>query len=97
MKRIARNTKKDGATAALLGMRERNDRTHILQDIKVPVIFLFGMKDTIVSFEKNLPLAMLPKKNYIGISEHAGHLSFIEDYETSIVRLKEFIKICFKK
>ncbi len=97
LKRIARNTRKDGATAALLGMRERHDRTTILQQIKVPFFFVYGMKDIVVSFEKNLPLAMLPKKNYISISEHSGHLSFIEDRETTLIKFKEFLKICYKK
>ena len=97
LKRIARNTRKDGAIAALAGMRERKDRTVVLQNSKVPVVFIYGMKDPIVSFEKNLPLAMLPKKNYIGISENAAHLSFIEDKELTLSRLVEFLKICFKK
>ncbi len=97
LKRIARNTRKDGATAALMGMRERKDRTFILQSVKVPYFFAYGMKDPIVLFEKNLLLGMLPKKNYIGISEHAGHLSFIEDKDLTLSRLKEYLKICYKK
>ena len=97
LKRIARNTRKNGAIAALLGMRERPARTALLQQIKVPFFFVFGMKDTIVSFEKNLPVAMLPKKNNICISEHSGHLSFIEDKEITLKRFKEFLKICFRK
>ena len=96
-KAIARKTLKDGGIAALHGMRERPDRASVLEESKCPVFFLFGVKDIVVPFEKNIILSTLPKKRTVCISETSGHMAFIEDADNAVKRFKEFVKDCFDK
>jgi pimeloyl-ACP methyl ester carboxylesterase len=95
-KAIARHTLKSGAIAALHGMRGRKDRTNVLMDAKCPVFFVYGIKDILIPFEKNVPLSMLPKKHKVSITEASGHMTFIEDAETTLTRFREFVKYCLK-
>lgn len=95
-KAIARHTLKDGAIAALHGMRERKDRTSALMDANCPVFFVYGIKDIVIPFEKNVPLSLLPHKHKVSITEASGHMTFIEDADTTYKRFREFIKYCLK-
>ena len=68
----------NGIYAALRGMAERKDRTHLLSDIDVPTLVITGAEDSVIPvieskrIVKEIPLA------YLEIIEDSGHLSNLE-------------------
>ena len=82
----------DALVAYLGAMMQRPDRTKVLITTAKPVLFIIGKHDIAVPFEDSLRLCHLPSLSYIHILDHSGHMGMIEDPETSINALKNFIK-----
>jgi pimeloyl-ACP methyl ester carboxylesterase len=72
-------------------MMQRNDRTKILSNTKVPVLFIIGKYDQAVPFDDSLKQSSLPNTSYINILENAGHMGMLEEAEKSNEVLKEFL------
>jgi pimeloyl-ACP methyl ester carboxylesterase len=64
-------------------MRNRPDRTHVLAGMPFPVLFIIGMDDQIVSFEKIMDQVGLPEQAIPFILAEAGHLGMIERPDAS--------------
>lgn len=60
-------------------MMQRPDRTQVLEDAKVPVLFVFGEGDAIIPLEKGLEQASLPSTSVIHILKKSGHLGMLEE------------------
>ncbi len=69
---------KEAAIDYYEAMIQRPDRTSILKNAKVPVMFVYGNEDEIVDLEKNIGQASLPSVSSVYIMKHAGHLSMLE-------------------
>lgn len=93
-KQIAANTTDDGIIAALNGMKDRKDRTFILEQIQVPVFFGIGKKDNYIPMEKLMALTILPRNKHITIFENSGHMGFIEEKDFAIDELEQFLEKC---
>lgn len=81
----------DGITAALRGMREREDTTKILENADNPVEIVLGKYDGAVDADKYL--AAVPKKS--NIKTHVlsvGHMGHLEAPQESLNILKQFLK-----
>lgn len=72
-------------------MMERPDRTHVLQQNKMPVLFVLSKEDTAIPFQDVLKLASMPYISYIHILEHSGHMGMIEEPEKSNRLLNDFL------
>ncbi len=80
----------DGITAALLGMKERPDRSHILLSGQIPSLLIIGKNDTVVHPES---LKQFYNKKLISIAElEGGHMSYIEAMEDLSYFLLLFIE-----
>jgi pimeloyl-ACP methyl ester carboxylesterase len=64
-------------------MRDRPDRTHVLKSMPFPVLFILGMDDQLVPFEKAVKQVSLPKKGYPFILAEAGHMGMVEQPEAA--------------
>ena len=76
---IALASPDEGIIALLNGMKERPDRTRVLQDAKLPLLLIGGMKDNYIPvevFEKLLSLA--PHARALRLEE-SGHMGFMEE------------------
>jgi pimeloyl-ACP methyl ester carboxylesterase len=62
-------------------MMERPDRTGILKQNKMPLLFVLGRKDAIIPIENALKLATIPDIVYIHVLENSGHMGMIEEPE----------------
>ncbi|HSZ72729.1 MAG TPA: alpha/beta hydrolase [Cytophagaceae bacterium] len=94
VKQQARLTSREGAVAATLAMKERSDRTSVLKETKVPVLFIAGKKDTSVPIEKSLEQCHLPEKSLVYFLDNVGHMGMIEAKEECFVVVKSFIELC---
>lgn len=72
-------------------MIERPDRTTILKETSLPVLFVLGRHDTAVPVEDGLKQCHLTPVSYIHILENSGHMGMIEERESANTVLKEFV------
>lgn len=64
-------------------MIQRPDRTQVLNQSKVPVLFVLGRHDTAVPIQDGLQQCKLPENSYIHILESSGHMGMREEPEQS--------------
>jgi pimeloyl-ACP methyl ester carboxylesterase len=72
-------------------MIERPDRTNVLKQNKMPVLFVLGKEDVAIPFQDTLKLASMPDISYIHILKKAGHMGIIEEPEQSNKILNNFL------
>lgn len=89
---IAKSISEEAIIASLLTMRNRNDRSKILKNLKVPFLYIIGEKDNFITMQIIDKIEM-PKKYRVEILEEAGHQGFIEQKEKSLKIINDFIKV----
>ncbi|HEY2721595.1 MAG TPA: alpha/beta hydrolase [Chitinophagaceae bacterium] len=69
-------------------MMQRPDRSQILKDSEIPVLFIAGRYDTAIPLNSLLEQCHLPAQSYFHILHESGHMGMIEEIEksNSIVR-----------
>jgi pimeloyl-ACP methyl ester carboxylesterase len=72
-------------------MMQRPDRTTVLKESRVPVLFVLGQHDTAVPLQDGLKQCYLPQLAYIHILEAAGHMGMVEDKEKTALLLTQFV------
>jgi pimeloyl-ACP methyl ester carboxylesterase len=71
-------------------MIKRPDRTNLLKNTKIPVLFIMGEHDTAIPLQDTLKLCSLPEKAYIHIFRKSGHMGMMEEADLSNQYLEEF-------
>lgn len=88
--------KTNGFTDAALikyyeAMMARPDRTQLLKDTELPVLFVLGRHDAAVPPEDGWKQCYLPQKSYIHMLEQSGHMGMLEQPELSNRLLTEYL------
>jgi len=60
-------------------MMQRPDRTAVLRQAIVPVLFIMGKYDVAVPIEDGLKQCHLPEKSYIHVLHQSGHMGMLEE------------------
>lgn len=94
VKAQARLTSKEGAVAATLAMKARPDRTTVLKDSKVPVLFIAGKKDTSIPLETSKEQFYFPAKSLVYVLDNVGHMGMLEEKEECLKIVRSFIELC---
>ena len=87
----AQKMSKQAIIAALRGMMERNDMTHVLKNANYPVLFIAGKQDSRVPFNKILEQIALPKDSFSVLMHDVAHMGYLEASEKTIYSVKCFI------
>lgn len=85
----------EAITAAQLGMMNRPSRISVLQQLEVPVLFIYGKNDKRIPLEIAISQAMIPHHSEILLLDDVGHMSFIEEREYVKPRIKNFVDTCY--
>lgn len=72
-------------------MMQRPDRTDVLKNAGIPVLFIMGKYDVAAPIDDVLKQCHLPEKAYIHILEISGHMGMMEEADKSNRVLKEFL------
>lgn len=91
----AKERKPSGYIQALLAMKRRPDRIHVLKS-GIPILYLAGKHDPIIAIEKSVEEAKKIKKGSIAILNNSGHMGFIEEKEASMDLINKFLLQEFK-
>lgn len=88
-------TRAEAIVAAQTGMMNRPSRIGVLQQLEVPVLFVYGKNDKRIPIEIAISQAMIPSHSEILLLDHVGHMSFMEEREYVKPRIKNFVDTCF--
>jgi pimeloyl-ACP methyl ester carboxylesterase len=72
-------------------MIRRPNRTNVLKQAKMPVLFILGRMDSAVPLEDGLKLCHMPELSYIHILEHSGHMGMLEEPKQANSILKTYL------
>jgi pimeloyl-ACP methyl ester carboxylesterase len=87
----SRQFKKENLQRYYYAMMQRPDRTLVLTNSNLPVLFVIGTEDTAAPLNDVLKQSHLPEIAYIHIIENAGHMSMLETPDILNGILKNFI------
>ena len=90
--KIAADVPADGIVAVLKGMMERPSRVKVMEEGKVPCLWILGAHDNHINYDKIQERVKLPTNARVEILKNSGHMGFIEEKDTSLGVLTEFIK-----
>jgi pimeloyl-ACP methyl ester carboxylesterase len=88
---IAASSSKEGVIEATKAMRDRQDRTHVLKNTKLPVLFIIGKEDTVIPLEKSLEQCHLPGNSTACFLKDAGHMGMFEKAEDAMRIIEKFV------
>ncbi len=74
-------------------MMARPDRTEVLRNAQVPVLFILGRHDAPVPIADGLAQAPLAPVTAVTILEHSGHLGMLEESDRSVTAIREFLAL----
>jgi pimeloyl-ACP methyl ester carboxylesterase len=83
----------DALLAFLKAMINRKDKTLILRETKLPVLFIVGKEDQAVPFADTMLQVHLPELSYIHILQRSGHMSMLEETEKCTAALQQFVEM----
>ncbi len=73
-------------------MMNRPDRTNVLKNCNVPVLFIAGKHDTAVPLQDVVEQTHMPDLTYIHMLESSAHMGMVEQPELSSKILKEYLE-----
>ena len=82
---------KDALIAYYEAMINRPDRTQVLKQNKIPILFVLGRDDKTIPLEQGLEQSHLAETTYIHVLERSGHMGMKEEPEESNSILKNFL------
>ena len=86
----ALKTPKEGIIAALKGMKNRKDRTHVIKAPKFPVMFLAGKHDTKAPLDLILKQVDNSDKAVVMIYEDCSHMGYLEARNETLEVIYDF-------
>lgn len=92
--KVCANSNNLAVIAVTKAMRDRLDRTHILQRLEIPILFIVGKEDSAVPFESSLAQISMPKNAVIHILDQVGHMGMIENRPQTYKAVKTFADFC---
>jgi pimeloyl-ACP methyl ester carboxylesterase len=81
----------DTLAAYLEAMMRRPDRVSVLAQSRVPVLFIIGEKDQVVSPEQALAQVAVPTLSYFHILPKAGHMGMLEEPAAGTAIIQSFV------
>lgn len=76
-------------------MMKRPDRTDVLKNLKIPMLFILGKYDNAVSLKDGLEQCSVPDLAYIHVLENSGHAGMREEPEKANEILKNYLKTIY--
>lgn len=90
-KEIASRINGAGIIAVLKGMMIRPSRLSVMEEGRVPCLWILGKMDNYIPCEIIQSKVKLPSNAKVVILENSGHMGFIEEEDRSVKIVKEFV------
>lgn len=89
-KEIASEILPGGITAVLRGMMARPSRVTLVEEGRVPFLWILGAKDNYIPCDDIQSRVKLPANSEVVILKKSGHLGFVEEEEEAAEALRRF-------
>ena len=89
-------TTTQAVVAAQRGMAQRPSRIGLLQNIDMPVLFIYGKNDPRIDIEVAVSQTLLPRNSETHLLDQVAHMAFIEEREYVKPRLANFVDTCYQ-
>jgi len=93
-KDIASGIPGDGIIAVLNGMMIRPSRLFVMEEGRVPCLWILGSMDNYIPCDFILSKVNLPSNAKVVILNNSGHIGFIEEEDKAIDVIIEFVDKC---
>lgn len=93
--RLASQTKAETLIAYVKAMRDRPDRTKVLEHFVHPILFIAGEKDAGITPESVKKQAIMASKATLNLLPNVAHMGMFEAEETTLHQVKEFLTNAF--
>jgi pimeloyl-ACP methyl ester carboxylesterase len=90
-KEIASSISGEGIIAVLRSMMMRSSRLAVMEEGKVPCLWILGEMDNYINCELVKSKVKLPENAELVVLENSGHLGFIEEEKKSLELLMRFV------
>jgi pimeloyl-ACP methyl ester carboxylesterase len=94
-KDIASKLPGEGIIAVLNGMIERPSRLSLMEEGKVPCLWILGLMDNYIPCEAIQAKVKLPSNAKVTALINSGHLGFVEEEEIALKVITDFVKNIF--
>ncbi len=84
----------EGIIGGLYAMRDRLDRSEVLEQLTIPVLLIIGRDDVIVSPDFSLAQTALPSIGSIHLLDNIGHMLMFENPNLAQRLIQDFIDFC---
>lgn len=91
-KEIASRIPGKGIIAVLNGMMMRPSRLSIMEEGRVPCLWILGLHDNYIPCDLIQAKVKLPPNAEVVILSNSGHIGFIEEEDKAVSEIREFIK-----
>ena len=91
-KQIASSIPGEGIIAVLKGMMARPSRLLIMEESKLPCLWILGAMDNYINFEEIQKKVKLPVNAEVIVLMNSGHMGFIEEEARSLEILLNFVE-----
>jgi pimeloyl-ACP methyl ester carboxylesterase len=92
--KLASSIPQEGIIAALKGMMARPSRLTVLEEGRIPCLWILGSMDNYINCEQVQTKVRLPGNAKVCILNNSGHMGFIEEEDASLEILTGFADNC---
>ncbi|MCF6366436.1 MAG: alpha/beta hydrolase [Bacteroidales bacterium] len=87
--KIAKSLSPESVIASLLTMKNRDDRSHIVEISDVPFLYIIGKKDNFIPFDVINEIDF-PEDYLVAVLDNSGHMGMVEEKEKSLKYINDF-------
>jgi|694.fasta_scaffold54212_2 pimeloyl-ACP methyl ester carboxylesterase len=80
----------------LVSMRDRDDKSYVLKNLKIPVLFISGREDETIPVQMSLNQSYLANVTQLHLRDHIAHMSVFEDTDYTLNAMSNFVNFCNK-
>ncbi len=91
LKRIASEIPGEGIIAVLNGMIIRPSRLTLMEEGRVPCLWILGLMDSYIRYNKIMSGVKLPANASTVVLQNSGHIGFIEEEDHSVDAMTAFV------
>jgi pimeloyl-ACP methyl ester carboxylesterase len=91
-RKIASQITPEGIVAVLKGMIKRPARLSVMEDGRVPCLWILGSMDNYIPCSEIQDMVNLPDNAAVVVLKNSGHLGFIEEEERTLEVIKGFVE-----
>jgi pimeloyl-ACP methyl ester carboxylesterase len=91
-KKIAASVSGEGIIAVLNGMMSRPSRVRVMEEAKVPCLWILGRLDNYIPYDAIQKRVNLPGNATTVVLEGSGHMGFVEEEDRSVEVVTEFLR-----